>query len=77
MIFNNPKMFCVGYCGQQADSTFAAPTTMRGGGSYLPLDNILPFPAGDMIDDILEESDHDAETRCSNLGTFPPTEKHF
>jgi len=44
---------------------------MPGGRSYLPVDDILPPPAEDMIDDIREESDDDGETRRANQRCFP------
>jgi hypothetical protein len=66
MKLSDPMLFCVVYCGQQADGTDGAQTSMCGGPSYLPLDDILPPPAEDMIDDIWEESDDDGETRRPN-----------
>jgi hypothetical protein len=39
---------------------------MHGGRSYLPVDDIFPPPAKNMIDDIGEESDDDGETRLTN-----------
>lgn len=43
---------------------------MHGGGSYLPLDAILPPPADDMFDDIREGSDDDVETWRPNPESF-------
>jgi hypothetical protein len=52
MKLSNPKLCCVVYRGQQADGSDGAQTSMHGGRSYLPRDDILPPPAEDMIDDI-------------------------
>jgi hypothetical protein len=60
---SNPMLFCVMYHGQHADGTDGAQTLMRGGLSDLPLDEILPPSAEDMIDIIGDESDDDGETR--------------
>jgi len=57
---------CVVYRGQQADGTAGAQTSMRGGRSDLPLDDVFPPRAEDMINDIGVESEDDGETRCSN-----------
>jgi len=73
----NPTLFCVVYQGQQADGTAGAQTPMRGGRSYLPLDDILPPPAEDMIDDIREESDNDGDTRRRNPRSFPTMKTGF
>jgi len=70
---SNPTLFCVVYRGLQADGTDGAQTPMRGGRSYLPLDDILPPPAEDMIDDIGEELDDEGETRHQNPRSFPTT----
>jgi hypothetical protein len=70
MKLSNPVCFCVVYHGQQADGTAGAQKPMHGGRSYLPLDEILPPPGEDMIDDIGEESDDDAETRHPNPRIF-------
>ena len=74
---SNPMLFGVVYRGQQADSTDGAHTPMRGGRTYLPLDDILPAPAEDMVDDIGEESDDDCETRRPNPRSFPTTKTGF
>jgi len=74
---SNPTLFCIVYRGQQADGTDGAQTPMRGGRSYLPLDDILPPPAEDMIDDIGEELDDDDETRRANPRSFPTTKTGF
>jgi hypothetical protein len=66
-------LFCVFYCGQQADGTDGAQTHMCRGCSYLPLGDILSPPAEDMIDDTGEESDDDGEKRCSCSRSFPTT----
>ena len=50
-----PNAFCVVYHCHQADATAGAQTPMRGGRSYLHLDDILPPPAEDMIDTIGDE----------------------
>jgi len=70
---SNPTLFCGVYRGQQADGTDGAQMPMRGGRSYLPLDDILPPLAEDMIDDIGEESDNDGETRRPYPRNFPTT----
>ena len=74
---SNPTLFCVIDRGQQADGTDGAQTPMRGGHSYLPLDDIFPPPAEDMIDDIGEESDDDGVTRCPNPRSFPTMKTGF
>jgi hypothetical protein len=74
---NNPTLFCVIYRGQSADGTDGAKTPMRGGRSCLPLDNILPPPAEDMIDDIGEELDDDGVTLHPNPRSFPTTKTGF
>jgi len=43
---------------------------MHGGGSYLPEDDILPPSAKDMIDDIREESDDDADMQWPKRRSF-------
>jgi hypothetical protein len=43
------------------------------GPSYIPLDDILPHPAEDMIDDTGEESDDDGETEHPKPRSFPTT----
>jgi hypothetical protein len=74
---SNPTLFCLIYHSQQADSTDGALTPMRGGHSYLPLNNILPPPAEDVIDDIQEESDDDGETQYPNPRSFLTTKSCF
>ena len=74
---SKPTLVCVVYRGQQADGTDGAQTPMRGGLSYLPLDDILPPPAKDMIDHIGEELDDDGETRCPNPRSFPMMKTGF
>jgi len=54
-------LFCVVYCGQQADGRAGAQSPMRGNCSYLPLDEILPLPGEDTINHIGEESNDDGE----------------
>jgi len=66
----NPLLLRISYCGQQADGTSAAQILMGGGCGYLPLDDILRPPTGDMIDDIREASDDDAEMRRPNPRSF-------
>ena len=77
MKLSNPTLFCIVYHSQQTNSTAGAQTPMRGGHSYLPLDDILPPPAEDMIDDIGEESDDDGETCYQNPRSFPTTKTGF
>jgi len=66
MKLNNPTLFGVIYRGQQATGTSGTQMIMPGGQMYLPVDDILPPPAEDMIDDIGDESDDDAEMRSLN-----------
>jgi len=73
----NPMLFCVIYRGQQADGTDGAQMPMRGGRSYLHLDNILPHPAEGMINNIGEESDNDGETQSPNPRSFPTKKTGF
>jgi len=77
MKLSNPTVFCVVYRGQQADGIDSAQTPLRGGRSYFPLDDILPPPAEDIIDDIGEESDDDGETQRPNPRSFPTTKTGF
>ncbi|KAF8533659.1 hypothetical protein BDD12DRAFT_809987 [Trichophaea hybrida] len=73
MKFNNPTLFCIVHHGQQADITSGTQTPMRSSRSYLSGVGILQHPAEDMIDDIGEELDHDADTRYPNPSNFPTT----
>jgi hypothetical protein len=50
---------------------------MRGSRSYLPVDDILPSSAKDMIDDIGEESDDDSGTLRRTPSIFPMTKTSF
>ena len=77
MKLSKPTLFCVVYRGQQANSTDGAKMPMRGGRSYLPLDDFLPAPAEDMLDNIGEESDDDGETRRPNPRSFRTTKTGF
>jgi hypothetical protein len=77
MKLSNPTLFCIVYHGQQADGTDGAQMPMRGGLSYLPLDNIHPPPAEDMMDYIREESDDDGEMRRPNPRSFLTTKSGF
>ena len=61
MKFNNPILFGIVYCGKQADGTAGSQMPMYSGCSYVPVDDILPPVAENMINDIREESDDDAE----------------
>ena len=74
---NNPMLFCVVYHGQQANSRSGAQTLICHGCSYLPFDVILLPPAEDMIDDIREEPDDDAETGYPNSKIFLTTKTGF
>jgi len=69
MILNDPTVFRIVDRGQPAHRIVGTQTPMRGGRSYVPLDEILPPPAGDMVDDTGEESD-DAVTRSPNPKSF-------
>jgi len=77
MKLSNPTFFCVVHCGQQADGTAGAQTSLRGGRSYVPLDVILPPPAKDMICDIEEVSHDGGVTRHPNPRSFPTTKTGF
>ena len=59
---NNTELFSVVHLGQQAHSTSDAQRPTHSACSYLPLDDILPPPAEDMIYEIWEELDDHAET---------------
>jgi len=48
----NPQLFCIIYTRQRAVGTPGTSTSIYGGCSYLCLDDILPPPAEDMIDNI-------------------------
>ena len=74
---SNPMLLCVIHCGQQANGTAGAQTPMGGGRSYLPLVDILPPPAEDMINEIGEETDDDGEMWCPNPRIFPTTKTGF
>jgi len=50
---------------------------MHGGRSYIPLDDILPPPDEDMIDNIGEESDDDGATLRPHPRNFPMTKTGF
>jgi len=77
MKLSNPTLFCFVYRGQQADGTDGAQTPMRGCRSNHPLDDILPAPAEDMINDIGEESDYDGETCHPDPRSFLMTKTCF
>jgi len=77
MKLSNSTLFCVVYCGQHADGPAGAQMPMRGGPSYLPLNDILPPPAEDMIDDIGEDMDDDGEMRRPNPRTISMTKPGF
>ncbi|KAF8544586.1 hypothetical protein BDD12DRAFT_872549 [Trichophaea hybrida] len=59
------------------NNTVAGWTPMRGGRSYLPVDDILPPPADNMIDNIGEKSDDDAEMQHPNPRSFLTTKTGF
>ena len=71
MKLNIPTHFCIIYCGQQADGTSGSKMPMRDGCRYLPLNDILPPTAEDMIDTIREESDGDAQMQRPHRRSFP------
>jgi len=77
MKLNNAMPLHVVYHGQQTNGTSGAQTHMHGGRSYLPLDDILPPPHGDMIKDIEERSDNDAERRHTNQRSFQTMKTGF
>jgi len=70
-------LLCVIHCGQQANGTAGAQMPMGGGRSYLPLVDILPPPAEDMINEIAEVTDDNGETRCPNPRIFLTTKTGF
>jgi len=71
MTLGQPKLCCAVCCGQQADGTTGIQTPMGGGRSSLHLEEILPSPVEDMIDDIVEESDDYTETSRQHAKSFP------
>ena len=73
----NTIRFCGLHRGQQTDSTSCAQSPIHGGRSYIPLDDILHPPAKDMINNIVEESDDDAEIRCPTPRHRPTTKTGF
>jgi len=77
MKFNNPLLLCNGYCCQQVDGTPGAQAPMCGGRRYLSLGDIPPPSAEDMIEDIREKSDDDADSRCQNPRCFLTTKTGF
>jgi len=77
MIFRNPTLVRVVHLGLQTNSTPGAQTPMCGGRSYLPLDDILPTPAEDRINDIGVESDDEGETPHPNPRSLPTTKTGF
>jgi hypothetical protein len=70
-------LLCMVYRSQQAGSTRGSKTPMRGGHSYLQLDDILPPTGEDMIDDIGADSDDLGMTRRPNGRSFPMTKTRF
>jgi len=77
MKFCNPTLFCVVYCSQQADGTAGAQLSIHGSCSCLPLDDILPPPAEDMIEGIREHLYDNDEMRYPNPTCFPTTKTGF
>jgi len=73
MRINNPNFFWVVHCSQQADSAAGALIPMRGGHIFFPLDDFLPPPAVDVIDNIREELDDHAKKQHLNPRSFPTT----
>ena len=59
---SNPTLLSIVDCGQQANGTAGPHTPTHGFCSYLHVDDMLPPPAEDMLDNIWEESDDDSET---------------
>jgi len=70
MKLGNPTLLCVVYRGQQADGRDGAQMPLRGGRSYLPLDDILRPPAEHMIEDIGKELDDNGATQRQNPRSF-------
>jgi len=77
MKLNSTMRVCIVYCGQHAYGTGGAWTPTRGGRSYIPLDDLIPHAAKDTIDDVMVESDDDAETRSLNPCNFWMTNPGF
>jgi hypothetical protein len=77
MKLSNRTLFCVIYRGQLPEGADGSQTPMCGGRTYVPLDDILPPPAEDMIDDVGEESDDDGKTRGPNPRNFPTMKSGF
>jgi len=77
MRLSNPTLFCIVFGGQQADGTSGAQTAMGGGHSNLHPNDILPPPAEDIIDDIGEDLDDDAEMRHLNQRNLRTTKSGF
>jgi len=77
MKLGNKTVFRVGYRSQQPDGTAGAQGPMHGGRCYLPLGDIFPPPAEDMIDDIGEESEDDGDTRFPKKSSFATTTMDF
>lgn len=69
--------FCVTYRGHQVDGTSGSDTPMRGGHSYVPLDDIFITAAEDMTNDIGEELVDNAEICRPNPRMFPATITSF
>ena len=71
MNLSSPTLFCVIYCGQQANSTAGALVPIRGGGSDLALDDARTPTTKELLNDIAEELDDDGVTRRPNPRSFP------
>jgi hypothetical protein len=70
------NQFCVIYRCHHADRTDGAQTPLSGGRSNLPLIDIIPPPAVDIINSTENESD-DGETQSLNARSFPMTTTVF
>jgi len=73
MKFHNKELFSVIYWGEQAYRTCGAQTPVHGGRSYLPVDAIFPPPVEDVIDNMGDEFNHDAEMKRPIPTSYPMT----
>jgi hypothetical protein len=73
----NLTHFGVVYHSQKADSTAGGHTPMRGCHSSCYLDDILPRPVKDMMDDLVEQSNDDGETWHPHSRSSPTTKTDF
>jgi len=72
-----PNDLCIVDRGQEVNGTVGAEMPMHGDRSSISLDDILPPPAEDIIDNIREELDDDGVTWRPNLRSFQTTKTGF